>query len=66
MAAAVALFYTVIRVAGPRSARPGLSRVDREGKRMKKIEAIVKPSKLDEVKEALYEIGVRGMVTDGR
>ena len=28
---------------------------------MKKIEAIVKPSKLDEVKEALYEIGVRGM-----
>jgi nitrogen regulatory protein P-II 1 len=28
---------------------------------MKKIEAIVKPSKLDEVKEALYGIGVRGM-----
>jgi nitrogen regulatory protein PII len=28
---------------------------------MKKIEAIVDPSKLDDVKEALYEIGVRGM-----
>ena len=61
MAAAVALFYTVIRAAGPRSEWRDLSRVDREGKRMKKIEAIVKPSKLDEVKEALYGIGVRGM-----
>jgi len=28
---------------------------------MKKIEAIINPSKLDEVKEALYEIGVQGM-----
>ncbi len=28
---------------------------------MKKIEAIVKPSKLDEVKSALSEIGVMGM-----
>lgn len=28
---------------------------------MKKIEAIVNPSKLDDVKEALYEIGVQGM-----
>ena len=28
---------------------------------MKKIEAIVNPSKLDDVKEALYEIGVHGM-----
>jgi nitrogen regulatory protein P-II 1 len=28
---------------------------------MKRIEAIVRPSKLDEVKEALSEIGVRGM-----
>jgi len=28
---------------------------------MKKIEAIIKPYKLDEVKEALVEIGVQGM-----
>ncbi len=28
---------------------------------MKKIEAIIKPFKLDEVKEALNEIGVQGM-----
>ena len=28
---------------------------------MKKIEAIIKPFKLDEVKEALSEIGVQGM-----
>ncbi len=32
---------------------------------MKKIEAIIKPFKLDEVKEALTEIGIAGMtVTD--
>ncbi len=32
---------------------------------MKKIEAIIKPFKLDEVKEALNEIGIAGMtVTD--
>ncbi len=28
---------------------------------MKKIEAIIKPFKLDEVKEALQEIGIQGM-----
>lgn len=28
---------------------------------MKKIEAIIKPFKLDEVKEALQEVGVQGM-----
>jgi len=28
---------------------------------MKKVEAIIKPFKLDEVKEALGEVGVRGM-----
>jgi len=32
-----------------------------ESNRMKKIEAIVKPFKLEEVKEALGEIGVTGM-----
>ena len=28
---------------------------------MKKVEAIIKPFKLDEVKEALHEIGIQGM-----
>ena len=28
---------------------------------MKKIEAIIKPFKLDEVKEALHELGIQGM-----
>ncbi|MFQ5509093.1 MAG: P-II family nitrogen regulator, partial [Leptospirillia bacterium] len=28
---------------------------------MKKVEAIIKPFKLDEVKEALNEVGVQGM-----
>ncbi|MBV9784598.1 MAG: P-II family nitrogen regulator, partial [Acidisphaera sp.] len=28
---------------------------------MKKIEAVIKPFKLDEVKEALQELGVQGM-----
>ena len=28
---------------------------------MKKIEAVIKPFKLDEVKEALHELGVQGM-----
>jgi nitrogen regulatory protein P-II 1 len=32
----------------------------REG-RMKKLEAIIKPFKLDEVKEALQEVGVQGL-----
>ena len=34
---------------------------------MKKIEAIIKPFKLDDVKDALHEIGLQGMtVTDVR
>ncbi len=34
---------------------------------MKKIEAIIKPFKLDEVKEALHEIGLRGItVTEAK
>ncbi len=34
---------------------------------MKKIEAIIKPFKLDEVKEALHEIGVKGLtVTEAK
>ncbi len=34
---------------------------------MKKIEAIVKPFKLDEVKEALHEVGIKGItVTEAK
>ena len=32
-----------------------------EGKQMKKIEAVIKPFKLDEVREALSEIGINGI-----
>ena len=42
-----------------RTARtPGPQRQD---VRMKKIEAIIKPFKLDEVKESLHEVGVKGL-----
>jgi nitrogen regulatory protein P-II 1 len=34
---------------------------DNEEKKMKKIEAIIKPFKLDDVREALSEIGITGM-----
>jgi nitrogen regulatory protein P-II 1 len=33
----------------------------RRGKNMKKVEAIIKPFKLDEVKDALSEVGIQGM-----
>jgi nitrogen regulatory protein P-II 1 len=33
----------------------------RHERRMKKIEAIIKPFKLDEVKEALHEVGLQGI-----
>ena len=32
---------------------------------MKLIEAIIKPFKLDEVKDALLEIGIQGMTVSG-
>jgi nitrogen regulatory protein P-II 1 len=41
--------------------RPGPARPADPGLGMKKIEAIIKPFKLDEVKEALQEIGLKGM-----
>lgn len=37
------------------------------GELMKKIEAIIKPFKLDEVKEALHEVGIQGItVTEAK
>src|SRR5260370_37661800 len=41
---------------GPRHINP-----TPDGEAMKKIEAIIKPFKLDEVKNALHEVGVTGM-----
>jgi nitrogen regulatory protein P-II 1 len=39
----------------------------RDYKSMKKIEAIIKPFKLDEVKEALHEVGIKGItVTEAK
>src|SRR6516164_3161028 len=40
----------------------------RHGKRpMKKVEAVIKPFKLDEVKEALHEVGIQGItVTEAK
>jgi nitrogen regulatory protein P-II 1 len=37
------------------------SGIERDGVVMKKVEAIIKPFKLDEVKDALHEVGVSGM-----
>ena len=41
--------------------------LERDRKSMKKIEAIIKPFKLDEVKEALHEVGIKGItVTEAK
>src|ERR1700745_1877107 len=40
---------------------------NRDVKSMKKIEAIIKPFKLDEVKKALHEVGIQGItVTEAK
>src|SRR5712691_3441090 len=42
-------------------------RAQRECRSMKKVEAIIKPFKLDEVKEALHEVGIKGItVTEAK
>ena len=43
------------------NARAKVPDVLADGQHMKKIEAIIKPFKLDEVKEALQEIGLQGI-----
>jgi nitrogen regulatory protein P-II 1 len=45
----------------PRSENWGSSAKPNTSERMKKIEAIVKPFKLEEVKDALGEVGITGM-----
>jgi nitrogen regulatory protein P-II 1 len=49
------------RAGSPATAGAFSNRVVSEVRSMKKIEAIIKPFKLDEVKEALQELGVQGM-----
>ena len=44
-----------------------LCRTDQAEVRVKKIEAVIKPFKLDEVKEALHEVGLQGItVTEAK
>src|SRR5512143_876750 len=45
----------------PARAVPGRSTNSVTGDRMKKIEAIIRPFRLDDVREALAEVGVKGM-----
>ena len=43
------------------------TRLGEIGKTMKKVEAIIKPFKLDEVKEALHAVGIKGItVTEAK
>ena len=54
----------VVELAGEvadRTTRPTERSEEETRNRMKKIEAIIKPFKLDEVKDALSEVGVQGM-----
>ena len=44
-----------------RPPRPVLHHQQKENDDMKKVEAIIKPFKLDDVREALSEIGITGM-----
>jgi nitrogen regulatory protein P-II 1 len=55
-----------VQVAAPPRVRSGSlteweARFRRALKDMKKIEAVIKPFKLDEVKEALHEVGLQGI-----
>jgi nitrogen regulatory protein P-II 1 len=50
-----------------RAFNAGLTPLQIDGGFMKKIEAIIKPFKLDEVKEALHEVGLQGLtVTEAK
>jgi nitrogen regulatory protein P-II 1 len=58
-----------MRARGPSSREAARVPKDSEAGRdsMKKIEAIIKPFKLDEVKDALHELGLKGMtVTEAK
>ncbi len=49
------------------AADPPLGRLAKEAAAVKKIEAVIKPFKLDEVKDALHEVGLQGItVTEAK
>jgi nitrogen regulatory protein P-II 1 len=48
-------------VVAERMERTVATLAQQDGREMKKIEAIIKPFKLDEVKDALHEIGLKGI-----
>jgi nitrogen regulatory protein P-II 1 len=65
--ASQAIDFTYSLVPTPIGMRPAKRVLHRTGVRMKKIEAIIKPFKLDEVKEALQEVGLQGItVTEAK
>jgi nitrogen regulatory protein PII len=45
----------------PRRSEPTIAIIENRSNKMKKIEAIIKPFKMEEVKDALAEVGVEGM-----
>jgi nitrogen regulatory protein P-II 1 len=52
---------------GDRRHSPAVAQSQIGGHPMKKVEAIIKPFKLDEVKEALHEVGIQGItVTEAK
>ena len=53
--------FVLIENQDHQGARAAARSHNREQKPMKKIEAIIKPFKLDEVKEALNEVGLKGL-----
>jgi nitrogen regulatory protein P-II 1 len=53
--------FTAGREGKARAAHPACGRAREVTEPMKKIEAIIKPFKLDEVKDALHEIGLQGL-----
>jgi nitrogen regulatory protein P-II 1 len=62
----LALIKSILLVAQIFDAISGVANMI-NGKQMKKIEAIIKPFKLDEVKEALQEVGLQGItVTEAK
>jgi nitrogen regulatory protein P-II 1 len=59
--------FAYILVPSPIGMHPANRVLHRTGVCMKKIEAIIKPFKLDEVKEALQEVGLQGItVTEAK
>jgi nitrogen regulatory protein P-II 1 len=60
--ARIAAWHAACKPPPPLARPPGFAAFRNGGRaRMKKIEAVIKPFKLDEVKEALHEVGLQGI-----